>query len=145
MCMCEMTTRTRTRAVHALPETKQEILRQTCIHLYDSECTSININAYVHIMHFCTHMCVYIQKLKAFCPPGDPHHFTTGLNLLHETKFSETSSWQKCFCELKISNSRISCRLNGVRRNWWCVSPNEAMLLKQVSNDRSFAHAAGEL
>jgi len=146
MCMCEMTNsnKDKSRARAARDKTgnftpNMHTPLQFRMHMH------ININAYVHIMHFCTHMCVYIQKLKAFCPPCNPHHFTTGLNLLHETKFSETSSWQKCFCELKISNSRISCRLNGVRRNWWCVSPNEAMLLKQVSNDRSFAHAAGEL
>jgi len=33
-----------------------------------------------------------------------------GLNLLHGAKF-------QCFSELKISNSRISCTLNGVRRS----------------------------
>ena len=38
---------------------------------------------------------------------------STGLNLL----ISEISPWQKCFSELKISNPRISCTLNGVRRS----------------------------
>jgi len=33
------------------------------------------------------------------------------------SKISEISQWQKCFSELKISNPRISCTLNGVRRS----------------------------
>jgi len=33
------------------------------------------------------------------------------------SKISEISQWQKCFSELKISNPRISCALNGGRRS----------------------------
>ena len=36
-------------------------------------------------------------------------------------KISKISHWQKCFSELKISNPRISCTLNGVRRSSWKV------------------------
>ena len=33
------------------------------------------------------------------------------------SKISKISQWQECFSELKISNPRISCTLNGVRRS----------------------------
>ena len=36
-------------------------------------------------------------------------------------KISEIFQWQKCFSELKISNPRISHKLNGVRRSSWKV------------------------
>ena len=36
-------------------------------------------------------------------------------------KISEISQWQKCCSQLKISNPRISCTLNGVRRSSWKV------------------------
>ena len=39
-----------------------------------------------------------------------------GSKPLARSKISEISHWQKCFSELKISNPRISCTLNGVRR-----------------------------
>jgi len=45
----------------------------------------------------------------------------TGLYLLHGAKISEISQWQECFSELKISNPRISCTVNGVRRSSWKV------------------------
>jgi len=40
-----------------------------------------------------------------------------GSKPLTRSKISEISQWQKCFSELKISNPRISCSLNGVRRS----------------------------
>jgi len=40
-----------------------------------------------------------------------------GSKPLTQSKISEISQWQKCFSELKISNPRISCTLNGVRRS----------------------------
>jgi len=40
---------------------------------------------------------------------------------LTRNKISEISRWQKFFSELKISNPRISCTLNGVRRSSWKV------------------------
>jgi len=49
---------------------------------------------------------------------GIPLHGSTPLTW---NKISEISHWQKCFCELKISNPRISCTLNGVRRSSWMV------------------------
>jgi len=48
----------------------------------------------------------------------DDYH---GSKPLTQSKLSEISQWQKCFSELKISNSRISCTLNGVRRSSWKV------------------------
>ena len=44
-----------------------------------------------------------------------------GSKPLTRSKISEISQWQKCFSELKISISRISCTLNGVRRSSWKV------------------------
>jgi len=44
-----------------------------------------------------------------------------GSKPLTQNKISEISQWQKCFSELKISNPRISCTVNGVRRSSWKV------------------------
>ena len=59
----------------------------------------------------------------------------------------------KIYQDVNLTNPRISCTLSGVRIEWSedkflkgkCVSPNQAMILKQASDDKSFAHAAGEL
>ena len=40
-----------------------------------------------------------------------------GSKPLTRSKISEISQWQKCFSDVKISNPRISCTLNGVRRS----------------------------
>jgi len=44
-----------------------------------------------------------------------------GSKPLTRSKISEISQWQKYFSELKISNPRISCTLNGVRTSSWKV------------------------
>jgi len=44
-----------------------------------------------------------------------------GSKPLTRSKISEISQWHKCFSALKISNPRISCTLNGVRRSSWKV------------------------
>jgi len=60
-------------------------------------------NVYIYIFFFCI---------------GSQWH---GSKPLTRSKISEISQWQKCFSELKISNPRISCTLNGVRRSTWKV------------------------
>jgi len=66
-----------------------------------------------------------VRKLNGFSW-GNFH----GSKSLHETKLSEISQWQKYFSELKISDPRISCSLNGVGRSFlkvvWVTEPGYA-------------------
>ena len=64
---------------------------------------------------YVTWLCVLRANFSAW---PDIHH---GSKPLTRSKISEISQWQKYFSELKISNPRISCKLNGVRRSSWKV------------------------
>jgi len=107
------------------------------------------------------------------CLVSYPSHSYQGSKPLTWNKISEIFKWQKCFSELKISNPRILCTLNGVRRSSWKVvwvakwsyasetsvgwqiltdnrsfallSSNNRSFALLSSNNRSFAHAAGRL
>jgi len=88
-------------------------------------------------------------------------HIPTGLNVLAKNRrnwcsqflrfrphsrnneISEISPEQKCVIQIEMSNSRISCTLNGERR--YCGWQNEAMLFKQTPEGRTCFHAAGAL
>jgi len=60
---------------------------------------------------------LYVPWENPSCRMDFPH----GSKPLTRSKISEISQWQKCFSELIISNLRISCTLNGVRRSSWKV------------------------
>ena len=71
----------------------------------------------------------------------------TGLNLWHGVKFQRFLIGKSVFL-----NSKFQIReFHAHWMKWaevlerYCGSPHQAMLLKQASDDRSFAHAAGEL
>jgi len=88
-------------------------------------------------MSLCTHnsdhsLYNYFSISVQFFPRMAPHFLkkndspsnlaeSHGSKPVTRSKISEISQWQKCFSELKISNPRISCTLNEVRRSSWKV------------------------
>jgi len=72
---------------------------------------------------------------------------THGSKPLTQSKFQRFLSGKRVFLKSKFEIQEF----HALWMEWgevldrWCGSPNEAMLLKQALDDKSFAHAAGEL
>jgi len=73
------------------------------------------VMGYYVLRHLLAKYCIWIWLT---CWETPEEH---GSKPLTRSKNSDISQWQKCFSELKISNPRISCTLNGVRRSSWKV------------------------
>ena len=63
----------------------------------------------------------YFQVGESLLTVNIDHILKHGSEPFTRSKLSKISQWQKSFSELKISNPRISCTLNGVRRSSWKV------------------------
>jgi len=83
-----------------------------CVVCFDF-CVCICMCRYVFMLvnrRACMCICIHIHEYIHI-------YIYHGSKPLTRNKISEISQWQKCFSELKISNPRISCTGNGVRRS----------------------------